>query len=226
MLSPPGMDAPSHAPRLSEMISQIREDWKAHGRDWTLPGFRAVAVHRFGNWRMGIGPKLVRAPFSVLYRVMFRRVRNVYGIELPYTAQVGRRVVFEHQHGIVIHGQARIGDDCVIRHQVTLGNRHLGLPGDAPRLGRGVNVGAGAKILGAVTIGDGASIGANAVVLHDVPEGASAVGVPARVLPVPLQSLSATSISPVSASAASSSTAPPRPAADLASARLRRSAGG
>ena len=106
-------------------------------------------------------------------------------------------MVFEHQHGIVIHGQARIGDDCVIRHQVTLGNRHLGLPGDAPCLGRGVNVGAGAKILGAVAIGDGASIGANAVVLHDVPAGASAVGVPARVLPVSLPSLAPRDLAPV-----------------------------
>jgi len=164
------------------MLAQVREDWVTHGRDWTLPGFRAVAVHRFGNWRLGIEPKLVRAPFSVAYRLMFRAVRNLYGIELPYTAEVGRRVVFEHQHGIVIHGQARIGDECVIRHQVTLGNRHPGHPGEAPHLGKGVNVGAGAKILGAVSIGDGASIGANAVVLHDVPAGASAVGVPARFI--------------------------------------------
>jgi len=164
------------------MLAQVREDWVTHGRDWTLPGFRAVAVHRFGNWRLGIQPKLVRAPFSVAYRLMFRAVRNLYGIELPYTAHVGRRVVFEHQHGIVIHGQARIGDECVIRHQVTLGNRHLGHPEEAPRLGKGVNVGAGSKILGAVSIGDGASIGANAVVLRSVPAGASAVGVPARVI--------------------------------------------
>jgi serine acetyltransferase len=191
LLPTPGMDAPAQkTPRFAQLVAQIREDWQSHGRDWTLPGFRAVAVHRFGNWRMGINPKLARAPFSILYRMMFRVVRNRYGIELPYTAQVGRRVVFEHQHGIVIHGQAQIGDDCVIRHQVTLGNRHLGYPGDAPRLGRGVNVGAGAKILGAVSIGDGAAIGANAVVLHDVPAGASAVGVPARVLPVSLPSLS------------------------------------
>lgn len=169
------------SPSFRHMLEQVHEDWCTHGRDWTLPGFRAVAVHRFGNWRMGIQPKVARAPFSVLYRMMFRAVRNVYGIELPYTAQVGRRVVFEHQHGIIIHGQAQIGDDCVIRHQVTLGNRHPDHPADAPRLGRGVNVGAGAKILGAVSVGDGASVGANAVVLHDVPAGASAVGVPARV---------------------------------------------
>jgi serine O-acetyltransferase len=178
-------------PSFLEMVDLIREDWRTHARDWTRPGFRALAVHRFGNWRMGVEPKLARAPFSVAYRALYRAIRNVYGIELPYTARIGRRVVFEHQHGIVIHGQAHIGDECVIRHQVTLGNRYLGHAEDAPRLGRGVNVGAGAKILGAVSIGDGAAIGANAVVLTDVPAGASAVGVPARVVPVSVASSSA-----------------------------------
>jgi serine O-acetyltransferase len=164
------------------LFEQICEDWAAHGRDWTRPGFRAVAVHRFGNWRMRIGNKFVRAPFSVLYRMMFRHVRNHYGIELPYSAVVGRRVVIEHQGCIVIHGNSVIGDDSIIRQGVTLGNKTLTRPLDAPKLGERVNVGAGAKILGAVTIGDGASIGANAVVLTDVPEGAVAVGIPAKVI--------------------------------------------
>lgn len=164
------------------LLAQLIEDWDANGRDWTRPGFQALAVHRFGNWRMGIRPKLLRAPLSVLYRALYRGVRNFYGIELPYTAQVGRRVVIEHQSGIVIHGASRLGDDCIIRQDVTLGNRRLDRPDEAPRLGKGVNVGAGAKILGAVEIGDGAQIGANAVVCRDVPSGAVAVGVPARVV--------------------------------------------
>lgn len=161
---------------------QIREDWIAHGRDWTKPGFRAVAVHRFGVWRMGVQPKLLRAPFSILYRAMFRHVRNVYGIELPYTVQLGRRVIIEHQGAIVIHGQTVIGDDSVIRQGVTMGNRYLDRPTEAPRLGKRVNVGAGAKILGAVTLGDGANVGANAVVLKDVPAGKTAVGIPAKII--------------------------------------------
>jgi serine O-acetyltransferase len=158
----------------------IREDHEAHGRDWTRPGFRAVAAHRFGVWRMRIRPKLLRAPFSVLYRMLYRRCRNVYGIELPYTVKLGRRVVFEHQHGIVIHGNTEIGDDCVIRQGVTLGNRRMDRPFDAPRLGRRVNIGAGAQVLGAITIGDDAAVGANAVVLGDVAAGATVVGIPAR----------------------------------------------
>jgi serine O-acetyltransferase len=163
------------------LFAQIREDWIAHGRDWTKPGFRAVAVHRFGNWRMGIRNKFVRAPFSVLYRMMYRRVRNRYGIELPYSVSLGRRVIVEHQGAIVVHGHCVIGDDSIIRQGCTLGNKTLDRIYDAPKLGKRVNVGAGAKILGAVAIGDGASIGANAVVLIDVPPGALAVGVPARI---------------------------------------------
>lgn len=166
----------------SSLWMQVQEDWIAHGRDWTKPGFRAVAVQRFGVWRMQIQPKFLRAPFSVVYRAMYRHVRNVYGIDLPYTVQLGRRVVIEHQSGIIIHGDSVIGDDCILRQGVTLGNRYLEKPLEAPKLGQRVNVGAGAKILGPVQIGDHASIGANAVVLHDIPVGQTAVGIPARLL--------------------------------------------
>jgi serine O-acetyltransferase len=158
-----------------------REDLAAHRGDWTLPGFRSVAICRFGQWRMNVRPKLLRAPLSLLYRCMFRRCRNVYGIELPYSVQLGRRVVIEHQGAIVIHGNCVIGDDCILRQGVTMGNRSLDRPAEAPVLGRRVNVGAGAKILGPVHIGDDAVVGANAVVLHDVPAGATVVGIPARI---------------------------------------------
>ena len=161
---------------------QIKEDWIAHGRDWTKPGFRAVAVHRFGVWRMSIEPKLLRAPLSILYRSMYRKIRNTYGIDLPYTVKLGRRVVVEHQGAIIIHGYCSIGDECVIRQGVTLGNRYLDRPLDAPKLGVRVNVGAGAKILGDVTLGDDVNIGANAVVLSDIPSGKTAVGIPAKII--------------------------------------------
>ena len=167
---------------LSGLVQLIREDWVAHGRDWTRPGFRAVAVHRIGQWRMGIKPKLLRAPFSILYRAMFRRICRAYGIELPYTVALGRRVILEHQHGIVIHGNCVIGDDCVIRQGVTLGNKSVATRFEAPRLGNRVDVGAGAKVLGPVFVGDDAVVGANAVVVRDVPPAATAVGVPARII--------------------------------------------
>lgn len=179
--------ASSKAPRPNSQTrigfwSQIKEDWVAHGQDWTKPGFRAVAVQRFGVWRMQIQPKALRAPVSLLYRSLYRHVRNVYGIDLPYTVQLGRRVIIEHQSGIIIHGGSVIGDDCILRQGVTLGNRYLERPLEAPRLGHRVNVGAGAKILGSVQIGDDANVGANAVVLKDIPPGQTAVGIPARVL--------------------------------------------
>lgn len=161
---------------------QIKEDWIAHGCDWTKPGFRAVAVQRFGVWRMSIEPKLLRAPLSILYRAMYRKIRNTYGIDLPYTVKLGRRVVVEHQGAIVIHGYCSIGDECVIRQGVTLGNRYLDRPLDAPKLGARVNIGAGAKILGDVTLGDDVNIGANAVVLSDIPSGKTAVGIPAKII--------------------------------------------
>lgn len=166
----------------ASLLALVREDYAAHGRDWTKPGFRAMAVYRFGVWRMGVRTKLLRAPLSMIYRAMFRYVRNRYGIEVPFSATIGRRVIIEHQSGIVVHGDAVIGDDSIIRQGVTLGNKTLDRPFDAPVLGKRVNVGAGAKVLGAVRIGDGASIGANAVVLQDVPAGALAVGVPAKIL--------------------------------------------
>ncbi len=159
----------------------IKEDWQANGQDWTKPGFRAVAVYRFGVWRMGIQNKWLRAPLSLLYRFLFRHIRNHYGIEFPYSIKAGRRIVIEHQSGIVVHGNVEMGDDCIIRQGVTLGNKNLDQPFDAPKLGHRVNVGAGAKVLGKVTLGDDAAIGANAVVLCDVPSGAIAAGIPAKI---------------------------------------------
>ncbi|KAA5614190.1 serine acetyltransferase [Rhodovastum atsumiense] len=164
------------------MLSVIGEDYRANGRDWTRPGFRALAAYRFGVWRMGIRSKLLRAPFSILYRALYRFCRNVYGIELPYSARVGRKVIIEHQGGIVVHGAAIIGDRCILRQNCTLGLRTLDAPNEAPVLMEGVSLGAGAVVLGKVTVGANAMVGANAVVLADVPAGAVVVGVPARVL--------------------------------------------
>lgn len=172
----------SELTRDAGFFELVREDYARHQRDWTRPGFRAMFAYRLGVWRMRIRSKLIRFPFSFLYRRLFIRVRNRYGIELPYSAKLGRRVVIEHQGAIVIHGNTVIGNDCYIRQGCTLGNKTLDAVFDAPILGNNVNVGAGAKILGKVTVGDGASIGANAVVVKDVPAGATAVGIPAKIL--------------------------------------------
>lgn len=167
---------------IANLWQQIQEDWIAHGKDWTKPGFRAVAVQRFGVHRMSIKPKLLRAPFSLIYRTMYRYVRNIYGIDLPYTVKLGRKVIIEHQSCIIIHGHCVIGDECILRQGVTLGNRYLDRPLEAPVLGNRVNVGAGTKILGNVKIGNNVNIGANAVVLKDILDGQTAVGIPAKVI--------------------------------------------
>lgn len=166
---------------LAELFRTIAEDYDTNGRDWTRPGFRSIAVHRFGTWCMSIRWKLVRGPVGLLYRSMYRFCRNIYGIELPSTVRLGRRVTIEHQGGIVIHGNAVIGDGCIIRQNCTLGMRSLDRRDEAPILGRNVNVGAGAAILGRIRIGDNAEIGANAVVIDDVPAGALAIGSPAEI---------------------------------------------
>lgn len=158
----------------------IREDFAAHDKEFLRPGFQTILVHRLGNARMDVGSRVVRVPLSLLYRYMYRRVRNRYGIELEYSTRLGRRVVIDHQSGIVVSGFCRIGDDTRLRQNVTLGLRSAESNG-APTIGRRVDIGAGAVILGGVTIGDDAVIGANAVVLTDVPPGALAVGVPATI---------------------------------------------
>lgn len=166
--------------KFRELLEIVAEDWRTHRRDSSLPGFRAVAVHRFGTFVHSLPRGLLRKPLVLAYRLAYVRCRNVYGIELPYSVTLGRHVVFEHQGGIVIHGASVIGDNCIIRQGVTLGNRHLTSPYEAPVLGYGVNVGAGAVLAGKVYVGDGASIGANSVVLDDVEPYATVVGAPAR----------------------------------------------
>ena len=160
----------------------IAEDYDANGRDWTRPGFRTLAVYRFGVWRMGIRSPIIRKFASFIYGIGFRRCRNVYGIELPYSAQLGRRVVIEHQGGIVIHGATIIGDGTIIRQGCTFGMRSLNRIAEAPTIGCNVNIGAGAVIVGDIKVGDRASIGANAVVLRDVPPDTLAIGVPAKIV--------------------------------------------
>ena len=163
------------------LLKQIKDDWVNHGKDWTKPGFRALAYHRFGNWRVTVKPKFLRAPLSILYRFLYRRARNVYGIELPYTAQIGQGVIIEHQHGIVIHGNVVIGNNCIIRQGVTIGNRYMDKFSEAPSIGNNVNIGAGAKLLGNITIGDNSNIGANAVIINDFPANSLIVGIPGKI---------------------------------------------
>lgn len=160
------------------MLARVREDHRVHGG--LCPGFWALLVHRFGAWRYTVRPRWLRAPFYLLYRVAFTTVQMLTGIEIPCEARIGRRCRIEHHSGIIVNGTAVLGDDVVLRNGVTIGVRRTDAPG-SPVIGDRVDIGAGAKLLGAIRIGDDVVIGANAVVLTDVPSGAVAVGVPAVI---------------------------------------------
>lgn len=166
------------------LLAQIREDWQAHERDWTLPGFRAVAVYRFGRWVSERADGLVRWLLFAVYRMLYRYVRNHYGIELRETTKVGRRFVVGHQSGIVIHFNSEFGDDCLVRQNVTIGAAGMGGINDGPKFGHRVDIGAGAVIVGKVRIGDDARIGPNAVVMTDVPAGATVFAEAPRMIKV------------------------------------------
>lgn len=172
---------------MREMVALVREDWQNNGRSLFRPGFQAMALHRFGVWREKIRPRLLRMPFSLLYRIGHVFVRNVYGIELHATAVIGRRLRIAHQHGIVIHPRAIIGDDCRIRQGVTIGIANVRPRSGrvSPMLGDRVRVGAGAVLLGPIRIGQDAMIGANVVVMSDVPEGAIVMPPVPRIIPRP-----------------------------------------
>jgi serine O-acetyltransferase len=163
------------------MFEHIRRHWRDHERDWTRLGFYALTVYRFGRWRYVVRPALLRKPFSLAYKVGRVLTTALCGVEIPCEAIIGEGLVIEHSGGIVISGDAVFGDGCVIRQGVTVGLRRRGQRG-SPVIGDRVDIGAGAKILGNIRIGDDVLIGANAVVLCDVPDGCTAVGIPARVL--------------------------------------------
>ncbi len=171
------------------MFENIREDWRTYEGDLTRQGLMVMLVYRLGCWRYGIQQKWLRLPFSFVYKILKLLSQMLTGIELPCETTVGRRVVIEHFGGIIISGDAVIGDDVVIRNGVTIGLRRTGEKG-APVIGNRVDIGTGAKILGAIKIGDDVVIGANAVVLQDIPANSLAVGVPAKIKPRALKTSS------------------------------------
>jgi len=141
----------------------------------TYPGLHAVLWHRLSHrlWDMGL---------KWLARFLSNFARWFTGIEIHPGARIGRRFFIDHGMGVVIGETAEVGDDCTLYHGVTLGGTSWQKGKRHPTLEDGVIVGAGAKILGPITLGAGAKVGSNAVVVKDVPAGATAVGIPARIL--------------------------------------------
>lgn len=141
----------------------------------TYPGLHALMIHRLSHW-------LWRKRFYWLARFISHLARWMTGIEIHPGASIGERVFIDHGMGVVIGETAVIGDDCTLYHGVTLGGTSWNKGKRHPSLAARVVVGAGAKILGPIHIGAGAKIGSNAVVVKDVPDGATAVGIPARIV--------------------------------------------
>ena len=165
--------------RLKEEIGVVFERDPAARNTWEVitcyPGFHAMLFHRLAHWLWGVG-------LNWLARLTSHWSRWLTGIEIHPGATIRRRFFIDHGMGVVIGETAEIGDDCTLYHGVTLGGTSWNKGKRHPTLGKGVVVGAGAKILGPITVGDGARIGSNAVVVKDVPPGATAIGIPARII--------------------------------------------
>lgn len=164
----------------SEQVSATIPDWsreRVQQGDWE-PGrevMRSIRGYQAARARGGFASFII----SRLWVLAHRFWSAVAGTDIPINTEIGGGLALPHPNGIVIHVNSKIGPNCLLFQQVTLGGNEQG----APTLIGHVDVGAGAKILGKITIGAHAKIGANSVVLIDVPEGATAVGIPAKLLP-------------------------------------------
>ena len=164
---------------IKEDIAVVFDRDPAARTTWEIitcyPGFHALLIHKFSHW-------LWCVDFKWLGRLVSHFARWITGIEIHPGAKIGRRVFIDHGMGVVIGETSEIGDDCTLYHGVTLGGTSWNKGKRHPTLGKGVVIGAGAKILGPILIGEGARIGSNAVVVKEVPAGATAVGIPARIV--------------------------------------------
>ena len=165
--------------RIKEEIAVVFERDPAARNTWEVitcyPGFHALLMHRVAHclWDAGL---------MWLGRFVSHCARWMTGIEIHPGATIGRRFFIDHGMGVVIGETAEIGDDCTLYHGVTLGGTSWNKGKRHPTLAEGVVIGAGAKVLGPITVGAHAKIGSNAVVVKDVPPNATAIGIPARVV--------------------------------------------
>jgi serine O-acetyltransferase len=165
----------------------LREDYRTHRktRAWMLdPGLHAMAVYRIGHWRRGL-PSLLRLPVSIWYILTNGLViKNLYGVDISDRAIIGRRVLLGHHQTVMIPMYCVVGDDTVLRHNLTIG--YAGVSGEAPdavpRIGQRVSIGPGAYLLGPITIGDDATIGPGSIITTNVPARATVFAAPARIM--------------------------------------------
>ncbi len=161
----------------------VAEDFVTNYRQPFYPGFHALFFYRVGSCVDNHTFILSKIALKLVYKIGFLFVRNFYGIELERSVKIGRRLVLAHQHGIVIHAQARIGNDVVIRHSVTFGRASLQDGFKGPTIGNRVEFSPGVVLVGDITIGDDVSIGPNCTVTTNVPAGRTLFVPPPRSFP-------------------------------------------
>lgn len=144
-------------------------------------GLWAIVVYRFGRWARTVRIPIISLILKLFAFLLFKWMEILTGISLPASAEIGKGFYVGHFGGIILHSDVKMGENCSVGPGVLLGTRGGGVKG-VPVIGHHVYIGVGAKVLGGIHIGDHAKIGANAVVLNDIPEGATAVGIPARIL--------------------------------------------
>jgi serine O-acetyltransferase len=180
-----GQDVPA-AEKIG-LWAVLREDWNRHYRSFAHPGLHALAVYRIGRWRLERN-KVFRIVFTLLYKLVNNLIiRNLYGVEISDQAVIGRRVLIGHHQTILIPRYCVIGDDCTLRHNLTIG--YVGgdsAPDAVAKIGKRVEIAPGVHLLGAISIGDDARIGPASVVMADVPAGSTVFAAPARIMRPPV----------------------------------------
>ncbi len=170
----------SNTDSINEVVSAEVPDWSREKKgflSWDPSRSLLASIRTYQ--RYSASRNLISVLFTKIAILHHRFWSVVTGTDIPLNSKLGGGLLLPHPNGIVIHPDAIIGPNCLIFQQVTIGTRSGSRP---PVIGGHVDIGAGAKILGAITIGDHANIGANAVVLKDIPAGKNAVGIPARIV--------------------------------------------
>jgi serine O-acetyltransferase len=168
-------------PRDLPFAALLLEDFRTHGSDLRSPGFWALSVHRFGNLRMSVRSRSLRAPLTALYWAAYHSVIAAWAIELPYNAKIGRRFRIGHHGGLHLGARA-VGDDVYVRHTATIGLARRTDQSHAPTIGNRVEIGPGACIVGGIHVGDDCFVGPNTVLADSLPPGTTVLGVPARIV--------------------------------------------
>lgn len=162
------------------MFENIRQDYRVHGRKLRNRAFWALVLYRYGRWSLGLRFKPARWATGKVYGLLQVFAPIFTGVFMDRTMQIGRGFHIIHGGMIILSPQATFGDRVGIMHNVTVGSN---MTDGAPRIGSDVFIGTGAVVIGNITVGDGACIAGNSLVISDVPPGALAMGVPAKIYP-------------------------------------------